>query len=219
VTTKVKVDTEALIATLGSELKPLRPLRPPLWRALQWLLVISVPAAIAIWRYADMAGFAARTAESRVMLECVGALLTGLVAVLAAFNLSLPDRSDRWRYAPLPPLLLWLAASGLGCLHNGLGLGPAGDRLGESSGCFKFIVMVSVPLTLLLFVALRRARPLAPLPVALCGALGVAALAAFVLQFFHPFDITVIDLVMHALAVVLVIGAAALFRRGALASR
>ena len=218
-TTKVKVDTEALIATLGSELKPLRPLRPPLWRALSWLLLIGTPVAIAIWRYADMAGFATRTAESRVMLECVGALLTGLVAVLAAFNLSLPDRSARWRYAPLPPLMLWLAASGLGCLHNGLGLGPAGDRLGESSGCFKFIVMVSVPLTLLLFVALRRARPLAPLPVALCGALGVAALAAFVLQFFHPFDITDIDLVMHALAVVLVIGAAALFRRGALASR
>ena len=48
---------------------------------------------------------------------------------------------------------------------------------------------------------------------ALCGALGVAALAAFVLQFFHPFDVTLIDLAMHALAVVLVIGIAGLFRR------
>ena len=95
----------------------------------------------------------------------------------------------------------------------GLGLGPAGARLGESASCFRFIVMVSVPTGLLLFAVLRRARPLLPLRVAMCGALGVAALAAFVLQFFHPFDVTLIDLAMHALAVVLVIGIAGLFRR------
>jgi hypothetical protein len=45
------------------------------------------------------------------------------------------------------------------------------------------------------------------------GGLGVAALSAFVLQFFHPFDVTVMDLATHLAAVALVIGGAALAER------
>lgn len=207
------METEQLIASLGQGLRPVTPLRPPQWRALLWLAPLGALVLVVVLRYADLAAMASRVAQPRVALECVAALLTGIVAVVSAFYLSLPDRSDRWRFAPLPPLALWLACSGAGCLQNGLGLGPAGDRLGESGSCFRFILMVSVPTAVLLFTVLRRARPLQPLRVALCGALGVAALAAFVLEFFHPFDVTLIDLAMHALAVVLVIGVAALFRR------
>jgi hypothetical protein len=210
------VETERLIASLGQGLSAVKPLRPPQWRALLWLTPLALLVLLAVWRYANLGAMALRVAEPRVALECLGALLTGVVAIVSAFYLSLPDRSDWWRWAPLPPLALWLACSGIGCLENGLGLGPAGARLGESGSCFKFIVIVSVPAAALLFIVLRRARPLQPLRVALCGALGVAALAAFVLQFFHPFDVTVIDLAMHALAVVVVVGIAALLRRTAL---
>jgi hypothetical protein len=52
---------------------------------------------------------------------------------------------------------------------------------------------------------LLRAKPLAPAAVAAMGGLGVAGIAAFLLQFFHPFDVTVIDLAVHAVAVGLVI--------------
>ena len=55
--------------------------------------------------------------------------------------------------------------------------------------------------------------PLQPLPVALTAALGVAALAAFALQFFHPFDSTATDLMMHGAAVVIVLALAAASRR------
>jgi hypothetical protein len=212
------METDKLIASLRHDLVAVQPLRPPAWRALLWLGMVSVLVLLAVWRYSDLAAMAQRVAEPRVALECVAALFTGVVSILAAFYLSLPDRSELWRFAPLPPLALWLAASGLGCLRNGIGLGPAGARLGESGGCFKFIVMVSVPTAVLLFLVLRRARPLQPLRVALCGALGVAALAAFVLQFFHRFEVTLVDLLMHALAMGVVVGAAALWRRGALAT-
>jgi len=205
--------TDALIGALGQGLAPVRPLPPPALRALLWLGLVTLLVGGGVLRWANPAIIAARTAEPRLALECAAALLTGIIAVIAAFHLSLPDRTSLWRYAPLPPLLLWIATSGLGCLQYGGGLGPAGDRLGESSHCFIFIVLVSTPLALMLYAVLRRARPLEPLPVALCAALGVAALAAFVLQFFHPFDTTVVDLSAHLAAVAVVVALAGLSRR------
>jgi hypothetical protein len=39
------------------------------------------------------------------------------------------------------------------------------------------------------------------------GGLGVAALSATALQFYHPFDVTVVDLAVHAIAVLIVVAA------------
>jgi hypothetical protein len=75
-----------------------------------------------------------------------------------------------------------------------------------------------VPLAAGLFWMLRRARPIAPLPVAVLGTLGVAATSAFILQFFHPFDITAIDLALHLAAVALVILVGTAWRRKLLAA-
>jgi hypothetical protein len=205
--------TDKLIEGLSSGLRPVRPLRPPVSRALLWLAAATLLVGVVIVRWANLDLFIARNADPRMALECAATLLTGITAVVAAFYLSLPDRSPLWRYAPLPPLALWMASSGLGCLKYGMGWGPPGQRLGESPHCFRFIIAVSVPLALLLYVTLRRARPLQPLPVALSAALGVAALAAFTLQFFHPFDSTVIDLAMHAAAVLVILGMASASRR------
>ena len=205
--------TDELIGALRRGLAPVRPLPRPVFRAALWLGLVTAIISAALLRWANPAIIASRTAEPRLALECAAALLTGITAVVAAFYLSLPDHTRLWRYAPLPPLLLWIATSGLGCLQYGAGLGPAGDRLGESRHCFMFIVLISAPLSVLLYGVLRRARPLEPLPVALCAALGVAALAAFVLQFFHPFDTTVVDLSAHLAAVAVVVALAGLSRR------
>ena len=62
-----------------------------------------------------------------------------------------------------------------------------------------------MPLGVSLLVLLRRSRPLAPAPVTAVGGLGVAALAAFLLQFFHPFDVTFMDLSVHLFAVGIVV--------------
>ncbi len=202
------MNTEQLITELAGGLRPVSRLRSPAVRALRWLAVIAVASTVLILRYADLGAFVHRIDSPRVAVECVGTALTAITAVLAAFELSVPGRSVRWALLPAGPLVLWLSASGLGCLSNGIGVDAR-----ESVHCFVFIAGVSVPLAASLLWMLRRARPIAPLPVAAVGALGAAATAAFLLEFFHPFDVTVIDLALHLAAVALVVTALTLWRR------
>jgi len=207
-----RMQTDQIIERLASQLEPVRVLRSPAVRALFWLALVGVLATALIMRYAHMSSALQRLAAPQVAVECAATALTAVCAIVAAFQLSVPDRSLRWAWLPLPPLLVWLAASGLGCLRNGLGThGP--DGLGHSSHCFVFITAASVPLAVGLFWMLRRARPIDPLPVAAIGTLGVAATAAFILEFFHPFDVTLIDLSLHLAAVGLVVLLGTAWRR------
>jgi hypothetical protein len=202
--------TDQIIEQLAADLTPVRVLAAPWRRALLWLLVVSAISAAAVLRFAHLGAVLPRLTTPRVAIESAATGLTAIAAVVAAFELSLPDRSARWMWLPVPPLLVWLAASGLGCLRNGLSLHEPEGLAGDSPHCFLFITALSVPLAVALFAMLRRARPLDALPVAAMGTLGVAATAAAVLQFFHPFDVTVIDLALHlaAIGLVIVIGTA-----------
>ena len=144
----------------------------------------------------------------------IGTLFTGVAGIIAAFHLSLPDRSRLWALLPLPPLMLWIAASGYSCYRHWLAFGPNGWQIGESGDCFVFILGVSAPLGAALYFVLRKARPLDPVATAALGGAGVAGLAAFLLQFFHPFDVTFMDLGIH-LAAVLVVTLISLFSAAA----
>ena len=89
----------------------------------------------------------------------------------------------------------------------------------QSDYCFVFLLAVGIPLAGLLVLGLRRASPLQPRLVASVGALGVAGLAAFILQFFHPFDVTVMDLGTHLAALALLVAAISLSGRLTLRTR
>ncbi len=202
--------TDRLIGRLVAEAEPVRRLRPPMVRASLWLLAAAAAGAVAILLFSDLDTFARRAADPKLVLELIGTLLTGIAAVVAAFHLSRPDRSPAWALLPLPPLALWVLSSGYSCYRHWIVVGPGGWELGESGDCFRFILGASVPLGIALFVILRRARPLAPVRVATLGGLGVAGLAAFLLQFFHPFDVTFMDLGIHLAAVGVVVAACSL---------
>jgi len=209
------MQTEQLIHSLAQQLHPVRRMPAPALRALGWLGVIGAIGSGVVLRYANLGLFAQRLQVPRIALECVGSSLTAIAAIIAAFELSIPGRSRRWAWLPLAPLTLWLGASGVGCWRNALQRHELGS---DSPGCFIFIASVSVPLAVALFWMLRRAHPIAPLPVALFGSLGVAATAASLLQFFHPFDITLLDLAFHLAAVGFVIFISTLLRRPLLAA-
>lgn len=205
--------TGRLIGRLVADAAPVRRLRPPLVRACLWLLAVAAIGAVLIFAFSDLAMFERRAQDPKLVLELIGTLLTGIAAVIAAFYVSLPDRSGAWALLPLPPLVLWIASSGYSCYRHWIVVGPDGWTLGESGQCFRFILAASVPLGISLFVLLRRTRPLAPGRVAAVGGLGVAGLAAFLLQFFHPFDVTVIDLTTHITAIAIVVAVSSLAGR------
>lgn len=201
---------DRLIERLAADAKPVRRLRPPVVRALQWLIAVAAIAAVAVAAFANVDLFMDRARDPKLAFELAGTVLTGILAVIAAFQLSLPDRSPAWALLPLPPFVLWLASSGYNCYRHWVVYGPDGWALGESANCFRFILLASIPLGGSLIFLLRKACPLAPTRVAVMGGLGVAALSAFVLQFFHPFDVTFMDLGAHMAAIALVASAAGL---------
>ncbi len=198
-------DTSTLISRLVADANPVKRLRAPAIRACLWLLTVGSIGALTVLLFANLPLFAGRIAEPALAVEWAATLMTGAAAVLAAFQLSLPDRSPAWALFPLPSLAVWIGSSGYSCYRHWITVGPTGWEFGESVNCLVFILAVSAPLALTLVAVLRRARPLEPIRVAAMGALGVAALAAGALQFFHPFDVTVIDLGVHLGAIALII--------------
>lgn len=196
---------EALIQELASDLRPVRRLAPPLLRALGWLAVVGA-LAVALACFADLGAMVRRlTAAPDMWLAVAGSTLTAILAAIAAFQTSLPDRKPAWALLPVPGLLLWVGASSLGCLRSWLLPGTHPADLVEARACLVFILGVSVPLSILLVVMLRRGYSLRPNLTAATGGLAAAAAAATLLNFFHPFDAAATDLVVHTGAVVLVV--------------
>lgn len=212
-----KSQTENLIANLAADASPVKPLAPPLQRAALWVAGFAAVMIAAIWLRGNFAESAARFSDLTVRFEFAGAFLTGLTALIAAFFVSLPDRSRMWLLFPVLPLSFWLVGSGYGCYLHLIEFGSGGWALGESWDCIGFILGISLPASIALFLALRRSMPLDPIAPLMVGGLGVAGLAAAALQFFHPFDITFLDLGAHVLAVGIVSVALTLFGKRRLA--
>lgn len=211
--------TETLVDQLAADLRPVRPLRRPGLRALITLAAIAVAAGMAIALLGDTGALRQRYAgrEALLMLEMAAMAGTGALAVVAAFMVSIPGGAKRWLAAPLPFFGAWLLLSGLGCLADPARRGANPGEASESLHCLMFILATSALLTPILVRLLAKARPIDPLPVALLGGLGAAAISAFVLQFFHPFAVTFIDLAVHVFAMLIVVGVAGLINRRALA--
>ncbi|MBA2467205.1 MAG: DUF1109 family protein [Sphingomonas sp.] len=203
-----------LIGVLAADAEPVRPLRAPWVRALATLAILTTIGGLAIVLLSSVSPFAARAGERQLAaLELLAMFATGALGVTAAFHLSVPGCSRRWIAAPLPAFAAWLLLSGIGCYRDLVRRGAEGLALGHSMDCLLFILASSLLVGLPLLWRLSRARPIDPLPVAFTAALGAAALSALLLQFFHPFTVTFVDLAVHLAAVGAVVGLGSLFSR------
>ena len=196
------------VSRLAADLAPVKRLAAPPLRAARWLALVLLMAA-GLAAVGDMPGLARRLAIAPDMwLAVLASSATAVLGALAAFELSVPGRSARWALLPVPSLVVWVMASGMGCLR--VWAAPSGAEagsMGEARHCLVAILAMSVPLMALMMVMVRRACPLRPNLTALVAGLAIAAASATLLNFDHPFDASATDLLAHLVAVLMVIGA------------
>ncbi len=204
------ITTPELIRSLTADAAPVRRLRPPLVRAMLWLLVAALVLALIGASHGVRPDLAAKAREPAFVVATAASLLTGVLAAIAAFMASLPDRSRLWLLLPLPALIAWIATIGYGCVAAWVGLGPGGVRLADVAECFANLVLISAPLWLALLFMLRHAARLRPAAATMMGSLAVAAITAAGLLLLHPLDASIMILVWNlgAAAVVFALGSA-----------
>ena len=195
-----------MIDSLVADAAPVRRLRPPMVRAACWLLLAALILVLAESHHGVRPDLATKLAQPVFVTGIAAAMLTGVLAAVAAFMASVPGRSRRWLLLPVPALLIWLATIGHGCLTDWGRIGPAGLSLGETASCFAPLMMVSLPLSFALLIMLRYVARLSPGLVAMCGSLAVAAMTATALFLLHPLDATVMILMWNVGVAVLFVG-------------
>jgi hypothetical protein len=183
---------------------------PPAVRAILWLdAVLLIAAALALTGKPPALG----QAGLWTWLALAGSGLTAVLAALAAFHLCLPKENQVWTLLPVPAIVLWAAASGLGYLTMPAGLAPRADTLAAALECLGFLLTIGIPLLALIVFMLWRAASVAPRRVLTMGALASAGAAASVLMLVHPHASLALDLCAHATAVAVVLGIAAALAR------
>ncbi len=196
---------EALIDRLGTNLVPVRRLLPPWLRTVGWLLLVALVAAGLLLHFGAAPMLQRWAATPDLAWAGIGAAVTAICAAWAAFSLGVPGRREAWALLPLPGALLWIGASGLGCLRAWIAPGTEVAGMHQSADCLVFIISFSIPLSALLIVLLRRACPLRPVLAAVLIGLASAAASASLLEICHAFDSAATDLLTHALAVAVVV--------------
>src|SRR6266851_260907 len=207
------ITTPDLIEALAANATPVRRARPPLARATGWLSLAAVILVLLAVSHGARPDLAQRLQQPMFVVSIVASLFTGVLAAIAAFLVSLPDRSRGWLLLPLPALMVWISTIGYGCLTDWVDFDAGSLHMGEAARCFATLALTSVPLSLAIFVMLRHAAPLRPSVVALTGSLAVAAITASALSLFHEFDATVMILMWNVGAAALLFGLGALLGR------
>jgi hypothetical protein len=180
-------------------------------RALIWLAFV-VAVAIALAMTCDVESMLGRfVAAPDLCVAAMGSMLTAVLGAVAAFQLSLPDRKPYWALLPMPAVVLWVSASGMGCLRPWAIAEIYPMSLGGSDHCLLFIVALSTPLSMLLVMMLRRGCSLRPVLTSALGGLACASAAASLLNFIHSHDTSPPDMLVHAFAVGAVVLANGIF--------
>jgi len=205
--------TPQLIDALVERATPVRRLRAPLVRAGQWLGFAAIVLALLATVHGVRTDLLGHLQQPVFLLTLASALATGILAAIAAFIISLPDRSQWWIWLPVPALAAWLSSIGYGCLTDWVSMDPEGVRLGETARCFATLLLTSAPLSLAMLVMLRYAVILRSKAVVLMGALAVAAMTSFALALNHDLDATVMILVWNLGIAALITGTGGLLGR------
>jgi hypothetical protein len=205
------ITTPDLIESLVARAKPVRRLRPPAARAALWLLFAAAIVSLLAISHGLRPDLGARLGQPLFVTGLAASLLTGVLAAVVAFIVSLPDRSRLWLLLPSPALALWVSTIGYGCLSGWVSVRPDGVALGEAADCFATLVLTSVPLWLAMLLMLRHVALLRSAAAAVAASLAVAAIASTALALFHDLDASVMILMWNLGTAALLVGLGSVF--------
>jgi hypothetical protein len=207
------IRTRELIDLLGSELKPTRRLRSPVFRTVYWVMVAAAVVALLSVGQGLRADLPLRLADRGFAIGLAAAAITAVCAALASFNLAIPGRARLWLLLPLPPLGVWLGSIGGQCLTHWVRYDAGRMAMDDTARCFATLVLTSLPLWLLMLVMLRRARPIHEVLTMLTGSLAVAATAATAMDLLHDLDASIMILLWNFGLGAVIVLLSALFSR------
>jgi len=192
----MKLETRALIHQLAANATPVRRFASPWRRCAAWFAISLAYVAAIIFiqpRYLNLW----QMADARFVIEQVAVLATAVSAAVAAFWSVVPGHDRRVLLLPLPPLAIWLATLGNGCVNDWLRLGRAALELRVDSDCLPAAVAVGIVPTIAIFAMLRRGAPLIPHATLALAVAAVAAVTNLALRLFHPGEASIMVLVWH----------------------
>ena len=185
------MNTEALIQDLAIKCTPVKPLRGPLVRCLQWVIASLAMMASGVFILGPRGGNPISSEFTWTTPVLIG---VSIIAAVSAFSLTVPDiRNGRFYYLLATGLASWLGVL-IYMLISGDGLDPHTHFL-----CVKRIIILSTFPGMLLFYMLRQAAPLKPKTVGVLALFSVLLLSCLGLDFVCPNSGTSHVLVWHLL--------------------
>lgn len=209
--------TEKVLAGLVADLRPVRRLRAPGWRAAGWLAAALAVVGVAVALSGLRSDIGARLMMPHEVGQWLASVAMGTLAAVAAFLVALPDRSPRWALLPLPALAVWVSMLGWGCSEDLARMGSRAMAPGDGWACLGFIAGLGLPLLGTILLVLRHAAPIRPVRVPILGGFAAAALCSAGDSLLHGLDASSAVLLWHGGTVLLVTamgGAVGLALRG-----
>ena len=191
------METDELIGRLAADAQPVRRLWGPWLRTAFWLALALPYVAAVVSGKLLMVGVSQVVADPSFVVEQAATFATAITAAVAAFAGVVPGFDRRVLLLPLAPLALWLASVGHGCVQDWLRLGADGLVIRPDWECLPPATIIAIVPAAAMIAMLRKGAALNPRLTLAMGALAVAAICNFGMQFFHRGDASVMVLSWH----------------------
>jgi hypothetical protein len=180
--------TDELIADLAGRVTPVRPLSPPVVRALGWLLLATLCAGVGVTAFGVRPDLMVRLTHSGYVWLATLALLTSVFAAVVSLTQAIPgaERAPVLRSVTLGLLGLWAATTVRAVLVAGRGLPVSTDP--HWPVCFLRVLLVAFLPALVLFWMVRRGTPLKPGWTAALAAAAAASVGVLAVHLACPVD-------------------------------
>ena len=207
------METSAFIKTLANAAEPVRAIQRPMVRTVYWLLIAGAVLILLLAEHGLRSDIANQLRNPLFLIGTTASFLTSVLAAHSCLVASLPDRSRFWLLLPLAPLAVWMATVGYGCLTNWVSYDAGDLRMGTAVQCFATVLLISLPLSISIFVMLRHAVRLRPTFVTLVAGLAVAGMTSSAMALLYRLDATIMNLIWNLGTAALIVIFKAIFGR------